>query len=674
MDPAEAMDPGGVMPRSAFKKRGFFGSAFRLKVAWISLWAFFAGHVEATAGEAQAAGRVTRRFGIGFLTEPIPDFEFSVSELPGSLLISAPDEEECDGPTFPSGFGEQTDESEIDSYGPWSENLPPSDYVPEPRGGRSLLQIGPEDLVGIIERNLAPGSWDEKRNTISAAGGVLTVRHTPQVLEQIASLLEALKERRERMFSVEVAVVPPGALDGFPPNRGLWISGEEFERIVNRAGAKGRRFTLVAYDGQRTGVHVGGSCTVLFGFTINQTGVLPVANPELKAVPVGFIVTVRPRCVGETEWVLLSLRVVRRSFEGEGAKRSGPYGEYELLNIREGKLATAFLVRKREAVVAGRLEGAAERIVESLVLARVTPYVAHGKKARKKLNNGSSAGGLSLRVYDIEYILRRAGVADTALERLPACPKEIELVIKNTIDPAGWVDSHARLEADDTKLIVYNRPSVHRAVERLLSQWIHRAGSVVVVETWVVRGSASALQKLLALCGPGNTLPEDWRKAALKAGLSLAAAGGVCGLPGKWLQLAGAHFRTYVADYECIAGGVTFQVPTLPDPLMQSAGSGFDLKCLVDPLPGGLIELSVRLVLADTHFGREARIQVPWPVPGPRKMALLPVKIDTPSQEAWVLDRKLAIPRAAPVLLEARVEGERSIAYIARVRFYSGIR
>jgi len=314
-------------------------------VAW-ALAAWLA--AEFTAESADR--RETRLLDIRHLTEPISDHPLEGPRSIGRLVVRSEYEE-----TYLGGYEPKEDRAE--------PSHPPLE----------ISSVTPEALVDLIRRSIAQETWEDPRNAIEARSDTLAVRQTPDVLEAIQGLLARLSAQRMGMASVDIAIVPLDAIDDVVRAGSPWLSSETFDRILERAGDRGRRIALTGYDGQLISAHSGTRRAVIQDYDVNDVGVLPVLNPKVETIPFGTLAEVRPRVIPDTRWLILEFHVVERSLAGDAEKQEAPFGEFESIPIAEKSLRGTTLVRAREAVLLGFLHGEDAAIGSFAGIARVRP-------------------------------------------------------------------------------------------------------------------------------------------------------------------------------------------------------------------------------------------------------------------------------------------------------------
>lgn len=118
------------------------------------------------------------------------------------------------------------------------------EYPEEELDDREALVLTGDDLVDLIQNNIAPESWDnDDRNSIEVTdAGVLVVNQTPEVQEQIGGLLSDLRDSAGIMVDIEARFleVEDNFLEDIGVDfRGLGQPGLGTDSFFNDFGAPG---------------------------------------------------------------------------------------------------------------------------------------------------------------------------------------------------------------------------------------------------------------------------------------------------------------------------------------------------------------------------------------------------------------------------------------------------
>ena len=119
-------------------------------------------------------------------------------------------------------------------------------------GDEDSGQWDEERLAALIQRTIAPDSWRNTRNSIEARDGHIAVVQTPDVLEQVDSLIALIEAREARTFSIDLAMVPPESMATLlpfisPTNAGFTSAGYVRSVFQSRCPA-GESFTRPAWS------------------------------------------------------------------------------------------------------------------------------------------------------------------------------------------------------------------------------------------------------------------------------------------------------------------------------------------------------------------------------------------------------------------------------------------
>jgi hypothetical protein len=132
-----------------------------------------------------------------------------------------------------------------------------------------------------------------------------------------------------------------------------------------------------------------------------------------------------------------------------------------------------------------------------------------------------------------------------------------------------------------------------------------------------------------------------------------------------------------------VSGGPSgWKFTAIPDPIVDAAGSGFNLRSRVYPLPGDAACIDLRALQAHTTFQNTALFMVPWeikkavslvPPPGSgtdekedgeskpdvhnpsagHSVVFVPARIDLPEQYLWSINRPVQVKWKVPMVPEA---------------------
>ncbi|MEM7232548.1 MAG: hypothetical protein AAF517_10255 [Planctomycetota bacterium] len=532
------------------------------------------------AGVAAPAGpveRVVQKYDISFLTAPVPQHEVRDWAYAGALSL---------GGSAPNA-------------GPLGELA----GKPSRGGGAVDIDLGLDDaptgqvlsassIERLIEDNIEPDSWSNDRNSIGSDDKYLVVVQTPAVHKSIAGLLDQLRARRASMYVVEVAIVPPSALNG---SSGI-LKAEDFDSVLERAAEGGQRFALTAYNEQAVSTFTGRRRTTAIDTEINSTGVIPVSNTVVLTLPIGVTVQARPTAITGTDWVRLELKVVRMTENGRPTIRKTFYSEIESIPLAERMISGRVVLNAEQCAVVGRFaesEGG-QALRELAVLARLRPMGARASATESK----KSDGGFRLKVYDIGELTQTSGDAGAKVE-------EILTLLKYNVAADAWKDNRSRLEVHDDKfLFVKARQDTHDSVGEWISRRLESRAELASVDTVVLEGDVAAAIRFRRESEGGVFPTATWTPATIPEGLELTYRGTSTARLGERAEARGAEVRTYIADVELVSGGTGFSVIEMPDTVIASSGDGYETWSRVSRSGSGLVHLEHGLFRSKTTFAR----------------------------------------------------------------------
>lgn len=191
-------------------------------------------------------------------------------------------------------------------------------------------------IVELIVSTIDPESWDLEGRAIDASNGILLVANSQEVVDQIRSLLTALRSTTTRMVSVEALylAVSPEVWEEVlvSPDSG------DARVLLDRAGyaalaarqAQGDGVRLVdrvratCFSGQRVHTQLGGQRAYIADLDIELAQGSVAADPIVRTLRDGVMLDVRPVASASQEEVVLRLAVsLGRS---AGSPRTQTYG------------------------------------------------------------------------------------------------------------------------------------------------------------------------------------------------------------------------------------------------------------------------------------------------------------------------------------------------------------
>ena len=612
-----------------------------------------------TAQTRQKTERTTRVYDIAFLTRAVPQYHSAMRPSAGSLRL---------GPTAsdmdlgaPIDFGGEPDDDAMVEFAP--------DDAP------AGVVVSAEILEALIRRNISEDSWANVRNSIDLDGERLVVVQTDDVHARIDAFLAALRARRASMVAIEVVVVPASVLGTGVDASGPWITDELFAQAASAAGERATSVALTAYNEQTTSGLSGHLRNTVFDVEVNQTGVIPVVNPVVQTLPIGVSLEVRPTAIAGTDWFRVGLEVTRLEEAGEIAQRRTLFAEIEFFPLAEESVDTVLLVRAGRPAIAGRFTDRQQdgSMREFAVIARLTPITVTGDAPERP-----AIGGFHERVLDLSFLLEPLSRGERPLSRAAWLR-----VIRAQADPDAWLDERAEMEfSGGSYLHVTARPETHRAVREWVDARIRERARVATVAVSEYSGPIDAVLAVVGAAEGQIYLADDWRVSDAGKRLERRSTTHVAGALGCRLRARGFDARSFVGDVECVSGGTGFSIIEMPDPIVESAGNGFELDATVAPrLDASSVQLALEWARCRSSF--ESQIEF---FPGVQMAAndggvtiengeyrgqvtvRMPYVIDLPSQrvDTYRASLPLAVGRSAALKVQKRRGGVASLL-VARV-------
>ncbi len=190
--------------------------------------------------------------------------------------------------------------------------------------------ISPSLLIELLEAELSGASGA----FLELSHSQLLVRALPAEHARIEAQLARLRAPRAGMVELEVRLfaMPPAVFRRLDAGSGLDEAAEAtlaaaLERgDVRELGSQ----RLVAHDGQRVVVRRGGSRSFLADIEVNETGVLPVTRPVVRALNEGLVIELRPVVDRRRERALIDVALTLCESEEQVERREVQGLELEL--------------------------------------------------------------------------------------------------------------------------------------------------------------------------------------------------------------------------------------------------------------------------------------------------------------------------------------------------------
>ncbi|MBN1417779.1 MAG: hypothetical protein JXP34_03330 [Planctomycetes bacterium] len=585
-----------------------------------------------------AVERDVRVFDVSILAAP-PGARRPALVFPGSILIQGPDDEGEDG---------------------------------SPLEGGSVLQAYYGSYLGLIEKIpslIAEDSWLNKRNELHLAPDKLTVVQTPEVLRHIEAYLGALLALRTRRIEVQIAIVPPSALDraagarrdADPP----WLPGRVIDEAVLAAGDDALVHRTVVDEGEALGVSPVSRTAFVQDIEVNQTGVSPVENPVISLLRGDLTMQARAWTTPLEGWYEFELRLLR-SHEEPGARRATPSGDIDLTQGAAVLLACDSPIPSEKTIVLGDLRWPEKEPAPLAVLVRLRP--APGLPARADCGVRILEAGLLARNWPRSTVasdeeshprVALAGIdADVEGDPLYTDDELIEMA-RESVPADLRSDPRLRIEASHSRLavtVIGDRAATARAahaVQARLALLFEARAKAAEMRLWLASIDAEALAGIADPAAGAALLVPDWR-AAIDP--SRGAAIRLTGFADRLIRFGAARGRSYLADVEHVSGGTEKIITEAADPILGWGGTGLELRAHVRAVPGRpWVQLGVHGDAAQTTFGRTASLcadkRVEVDEEGGIRAIGQTIDIDLPEQTAQTWKHYVTVPAGRACLL-----------------------
>lgn len=155
-----------------------------------------------------------------------------------------------------------------------------------------------------------PDEWLDEESTLTELNGNLVVKSTPDVLEQVETLLAQLSDARGRMVGIEgqFFAVPRELLDELDGK--LVLNADELAAFIEKSADGGARrisaARTVCFDGQRVYVYAGHDATLLSDMEPipNAAGI----DPTLSVARNGAVIDVMPTITLDGKSISIAVR------------------------------------------------------------------------------------------------------------------------------------------------------------------------------------------------------------------------------------------------------------------------------------------------------------------------------------------------------------------------------
>jgi hypothetical protein len=563
-----------------------------------------------------------------------------------------------------------------------------------PSGG---VWISDAELQRLVQRLIAPRSWSGSRDEFRLAGGSLAVLQTPDVLSEVEGLLTELEARTLRSVLVELALVPPAAMDSAAPGwsrlgASPWLDGGVFDRALTAAGAGTAYLSTRSPPGlwkrlgpDRISVHV-------LDHGLEPAASRAVISPFVHPLPLGEFAEVLVLPSPDGTWHRVDLRCgASRLIRAPRAQRL-ELGDVELLDLRDAHLGTSLIAPAGKTVVAGVWMAGAEPAA-SAGADRAPPFVALLRVGELRQGEGverrRAATAVPPSAIDVGILsapprafpLPSEAKRDDPRVRIePSEPMEpmesqdpsesfsdrdgdeppdaIETVAGAAIrEAAGREHPHVRARGS---LVLAAPAEVVAAVKQRLEVQARESATLITLD--LVQLSLDA-GEAAALGSPGSFIETAQVEEAARRADFRCRAGGLSGVEH---SLAAVASRGSVHAVEYFSGGTGDSVDTVGDPIVRSAGEGFVLNARAEGMPG---TASIRLRLSGEvarppRFGHAVELR--------RKLRAEPdsgekagdgapethaERIELPEEDSDRIDFLVTLPQGKPLVLSAVPDG-----------------
>ncbi len=576
-----------------------------------------------------------------------------------------------------------------DSYDTGEVAFDDEETAPE---GMALSWIDDDALGSVIESLIAEDSWSNARNGLDIVGDHLVVTQTPGVLAQVGAFVADLEARLARLLRVDVAMVPLAALDAVRTDwRGAyWLDADVVDAALAAAGDDGWLLSGLAHAGVPRQLQVADAARHIVDFEVNQTGVLPAANPVIDNEPDGLFASVRVHRAATL--LRVDLEVDRTDALGVRERRGTPTGAFELTDRRDTALRTSLLVPPGRSAVVGFLDlavggvpgddaRAPSRLAVVLRVREASRDVRSDERAHPIRTVDAAALTASLPHFRFPRDFEFPRVHWGGTEFDDSAPIDLgEDLAPDTGSPR--LVGEAELEAAFGA--VWPRSRSAARVEELGGVWftsyddaaVERAR--VVVETLLrerarvlgvdVRQVSVARDELARIGGIGAVLEPDAAKSIAGEPCFELSVAGFAGLS---VAIGSSLSRSYVEDIERVSGGNENRIIERTDVVTSRIGGGVVLEVQADLVPGTpWVQLRLEGGVASyPNFERRARARADLTVeprsdskqgdakgdadpPGVRATADW-IDIDLPDQRADRIQHLVTMPLGRAMILSA---------------------
>ena len=514
-----------------------------------------------------------------------------------------------------------------------------------------------------------------------AEGQVLSVRAPLEALASVEGFLGELRREARTRIIVQAILLPAEALDEIRPSwvsEGPFLPEEVFESAV--LDPRSRLIEASARSGQSVMAGSRDSRPVVLDSDVNQTGVIPVANPVVHAPPAGEWLIVLPSLLPGKEAVWLDLSVGRILLDVESRTVTGDWAAFQFPVTQKTWISTSAALTPGRVLVTGSTTASGG--LAALVRVRI-----RRPEEPAKAETGKTEAAIS--VFDIALLQGRARrawppriVESGFWSAAPRLPWEAERLL----DHFKALGIGAPVSLVGTRLFF----SGSRAAElrSLLSRELEEVSRLAAVDVRVFKVRRAQLAAILDGAEEGAVLEEGSLKALEEDGGTKVERYFVAGPLGQALGFFAAKQKAFATDVEQVSGGTGYAVLEVSDPEVSWCGDGTELFVQADSTADPA-RLRITLGALSAKIVEEERVAVRFPVLTPTSREIVPgpsseeepspgvvhvltpkeVYLTLPRQDIRVFSAEVEAPadRAVVLKVDAR-QGDRATLLIGRAR------
>ncbi|HLU48710.1 MAG TPA: hypothetical protein VK116_11525, partial [Planctomycetota bacterium] len=378
----------------------------------------------------------------------------------------------------------------------------------------------------------------------------MAMQGTRETHNTIAATLAALRRATEARARIEFLIVPTAELDRVVPawrEEGPYLDGASFDALLAEPDA--RLLTLSAPLGRWATSGSQGRDTLLSDYSINQTGVIPVADPVLATERSGEVLHVRlARIPGMADRLSAEVALGVYELESEAERVGDDWADLTLPRVRELLFSTTAVVPSGRPVVLGSAPGESGGVV----LLRATMPVDRVRDDRPPPE---------ARLVDAAF-LGRSDESDRAWWGIeaPLDHGKWNFDPFELLSPVLTTNEVDQLRAEIWPLtghVILVRPSAETAgrVDTFLATESKRRARTAQVEIELLSVTRETYAAMRQLAEPDSALDPKWREAVARGPDSEIRRYGIVGISGETHAVRAAEIRTLLTGGESVSGG-----------------------------------------------------------------------------------------------------------------------